>query len=159
MSTPTPQGNLNEAPVPVPSTDANAPPPARVDTAPSGVTLRMRYLQKSPINTLPLVSMATPRGLQNTVSEPVPASVDTTPPRVTFRMRLFNWSATITFPMLSTATPQGDANAAPVPMPSANICESFPASVDTAPPGVTMRMRFWSVTKMLPLASTATSEG
>jgi hypothetical protein len=63
LSTATPQGVMNEAPVPVPSANANDPFPASVVTTPPGVTLRMRLLRESATMTLPLLSTATPKGL------------------------------------------------------------------------------------------------
>ena len=44
LSTATPEGYLNEAPVPVPSAKWSNPPPARVITTPPVVILRMRWL-------------------------------------------------------------------------------------------------------------------
>ncbi len=44
LSTATPVGRLNEAPVPTPLANAADPLPASVVTTPPGVTLRMRWL-------------------------------------------------------------------------------------------------------------------
>ena len=92
---------------------------------------------------------------------PLPANVLTTPLGVTFRMQLFSASATSTLPPASTAMPIGKLNIAFVPVPSAKSGSPFPASVDTIPPGVTLRMRWPPVspTKTLPLESTATPRG
>jgi hypothetical protein len=165
----TPVGSLNAAPTPVPSANAYDPLPASVVTTPPGVTLRIRLLSLSATITLPLASMATPVGYEKEASVPapsakkpyIPASVVTTLPGVTLRMRKLYWSATNTFPPASTATPEGSRNEAPTPEPSANALSPLPASEVTAPPGVTLRMRWllWSATKTLPLASTATPEG
>ena len=67
----------------------------------------------------------------------------------------------MTLPLLSTATPAGEANEALAPVPSPNAYDPFPASVDTTPPGVTLRMRwlYRSATMTLPLLSKATPEG
>ena len=78
------------------------------------------------------------------------------------RMRWLFVSATIMLPLGSTATPEGPLNKAPVPVPSANPpFHPLPASVDTTPPGVTLRMRWLSrsATKTLPLRSKATPKG
>ena len=58
------------------------------------------------------------------------------------RMRLLFVSATIMLPLRSRATPEGEENEALIPAPSAYAYEPLPASVDTAPPGVTLRMRW-----------------
>jgi hypothetical protein len=61
-------------------------------------------------------------------------------------------------PLLSTATPVGLLKEAPSPVPSANTSAPLPASVDTTPSGVTLRIRWFleSATKTLPTLSTAT---
>ena len=76
-------------------------------------------------------------------------------------MRLLFVSATIMLPLRSRATPEGEENEALIPAPSAYAYEPLPASVDTAPPGVTLRMRLLSrsATTTLPLRSKATLEG
>ena len=67
-------------------------------------------------------------------------------------------SPTTTFPFASKATPLGRKNDASLPLPSANAPAPLPASVVTAPPGVTLRIRLFAVsaTTMVPLASMAT---
>jgi len=94
---------------------------------------------------------------------PLPASVVTTPLGVTSRMRLFPASATTKTPLEGiTATPIGLRNDAAVPMPSKNVELPLPASVVTAPRGVTSRMRWLSVsaTTITPLDGiTATPDG
>ena len=64
-------------------------------------------------------------------------------------------------PLRSRATLKGLLKDALVPEPSAYACEPLPASVDTAPPGVTLRMRLLdaSATMMFPIRSKATLEG
>ena len=136
----TPEGLENEALIPAPSAYAKEPLPAIVDTAPPGVTLRMRLLSRSATMTLPLKSKATLKGLLKDAAvpvpsaypyEPLPASVLTTPPGVTTRMRWLYMSATMMLPLGSRATPEGLLKDAPVPLPSANELHPLPASVLT----------------------------
>ena len=165
-STAMPLGLLKAAPVPAPSLNAAAPPPASVLTVPPGVTFRTRLLDVSATNTLPAASTATANGVLNEAAvpvlsakagDPLPASVLTTPPGDTLRTRCPK-STTYTVPPASTATPRGSVNNAPVPAPSANPAVPLPASVLTSPPGVNFRMRWFpkSATKTLPAGSTAT---
>ena len=60
------------------------------------------------------------------------------------RMRWLFVSATTMVPLGSRATPKGLLNEALVPVPSAYTEEPLPASVDTAPLGVTLRIRWFS---------------
>jgi hypothetical protein len=92
------------------------------------------------------------------------------PSGVTFRMR--KPSATKTNPSVLTASPASPIDPivekeAAVPTPSAPLYPASapeivippPANVVTIPPGVTLRMRGPSATKMLPLVSRAILEG
>ena len=165
VSTATPRGKLKAAFVPVPSANAADPLPAKVLTTPPGDTLRMRWLEESTTNTLPMESMDTPQGPLNEAlvpapsakaAVPLPASVDTTPPGVILRMRLP--SETRALPTESRARPTKNENKAPVPVPSAYPLEP-PANVLTTPLGVTLRTRKKSATKTCSLPSTAIAMG
>ena len=148
----------------MPSAKAAAPLPANVVTTPPAAILRMRLFPESPMKTFPAVSTATPRGALKeapvpvpsaNAADPLPARVLTTPPGVTLRMRLLAESATNTLPMESVDTPQQLPNEALVPAPSAKAAVPLPASVDTTPPGVILRMRLPSETRALPTESRA----
>ena len=63
LSTATPLGPLNRAPLPVPSEALPVPPPASVVTVMSGAISRIRLLPVSPTTTSPVsVFTATPHG-------------------------------------------------------------------------------------------------
>ena len=80
---------------------------------------------------------------------PDPASVVTTPKGVTIRMRCPANSATITLSNASMVMPFGELKVADAPMPFVPPAVPFPASVDTFPDSVTIRMQ------LLPLSTTA----
>jgi len=160
-------------------------PPARVVTAPAGVTTRTRLLLRSATHTLPVAaSSARPHGRLNCADVPTPSAVpefcggmpgmpptDAAPPAsvvtaplatTTLRTALFDSSATYRVaPDASTATPRGLLNCAAAPAPSAKPDEPLPASDVTAPAGVTTRT-LWlpvSATYRLPAASSARPVG
>ena len=55
-------------------------------------------------------------------------------------MIVLTWSATYTFDDASNATPDGPLNNAKEPLPSTNPPLVLPASVETTPSGVTLRI-------------------
>jgi hypothetical protein len=88
-----PRGCLREAAVagpPSPSV-SGSPPPANVETLPSGSRLRMRALPVSEMNSVPSSATATSRGA---VSVPSSATICTLPSLSTFSTRSLAVSAT-----------------------------------------------------------------
>src|SRR5439155_322489 len=96
LSTATPEGRLNRAALPVPSSLPSSYHPASFVTTPADVTSRIFLLSLSATKTFPALSTPTPQGRSNRAALPVPpplprftaspASVVTTPAGVTFRI-------------------------------------------------------------------------
>jgi len=114
------------------------------------------------------MSTATDRGPLNAAAAPSPssheavadpASVVTTPERVTIRISAP--SAIITLSFASISIPLRPLKVADVPIPLTKLPTPFPASVETDPVGVTMRIRLLpeSETARSPLEKTAMPRG
>ena len=63
----------------MPSAKPEVPEPAKVDTTPAGVILRIRWLNLSAAYTVPPVSTAKPSGQLNFAAVPVPSANPETP--------------------------------------------------------------------------------
>jgi hypothetical protein len=138
----TPVGELKLAEAPTPFAKAATPLPAKVVTAPLGVTLRMRWLPVSARYATFSASKARPLGTQKLAPAPtpsahahapLPANVDTSPAPVTLRRRCPLLSHTTSTPVLSNFISCGRAKLAAVPAPSATVYAPLPAKVVTSP--------------------------
>jgi hypothetical protein len=142
-----PLGAQKLAPTPMPSTHAQAPLPANVDTSPAPVTLRIRcpllsHTTRTPDSSnfmscgrMKLAAVPQPSA---TVNAPLPTKVDTTPAD-SLRMRFPKSSAIYTSPLASMLMPEGELK----PAWAALLCAGTeatsvvlpalpsPASVDT----------------------------
>jgi hypothetical protein len=70
----TPIGPLNCAVAPLPSLSPAKPSPAKVETTPWGVTLRIALLPVSATYRLPAASIARPDGVLNAAALPAPSA-------------------------------------------------------------------------------------
>mmetsp|Transcript_81142 Transcript_81142/g.131460 ORF Transcript_81142/g.131460 Transcript_81142/m.131460 type:complete len:224 (-) Transcript_81142:159-830(-) len=90
---------------------------------------------------------------------PLPTTVLTAPAMVTRRIAWLPESTTSRLPSVSSARPAGWLKHAAGPCPSANPACPLPASVRTAPPGVTTRIAWASDTSRSPLEASTISAG
>jgi hypothetical protein len=138
-------------PLTLPLCVPEAPPPARVVTAPQGVTMRTFLLDESATYTSPVAGkMARPLGALKRAANPVPsmlpapatagpASGATVPSGVTSRTAWFPVSLNTTKPLAFTARPWGPEICAASAGPKVSPAVPEPARVLTAPAGVTAR--------------------
>jgi hypothetical protein len=131
---------LAEAPTPSRGFGAATPFPARVDTSPAGVTLRIQALFLSATYIVPRASTETAAGELNLAFVPnpstrpaacCPARVVVKPVVVTTRIALLPESATRRFWLRVTTMPRGDLKLAAAPAPSTSAGAPLPDSTVT----------------------------
>lgn len=166
-----PVGALNLAESPGPSRKAAEPSPAQVVTTVEGVSLRMRWLPVSAIQTFPEESTASPAGEHTCADAPVlstqphapePASATVTPLTVLALRTLWLLRSAMYTKVEKDASPLGCQKLTLPGAPSANVAAPLPLCVVTVPVlGSSLRRRLLSLSpiKTLSLASSAIPVG